>query len=208
MAKYQRVFVFQAGTNIDRLVSFYKASRKNKKVFLIDTYVAGITENMRSIPNVKTFKDVYCFWNVPKVLSKRNLKRYEIDWRMQHAYNKGLGSCEIGSKKNGRGVDLSNFTMLVRPSMLEYLRRVDRDKKLRFNTSIFENAVLIYSLWSGYKEKEDVKNFLTEMQNLGVEVVDLHTSGHADKFTIDGLKQRVNPSVIEYVHYIPASTEI
>ncbi len=203
MAKYKHVFVFQAGTNIDRLVSFYKASKKNKKVFLIDTYVAGITENLPNIPNIKTFKDVYSFWILPK--NDRNfVKKCESAWNLRK-YQKCLGYCEIGSPKNGRGVDLSNFTMLVRSSMLNYLKRIDDDKKIRFNTSIFENSVLIYSLWKGYKENEDVKNFLKEMQNLGVEIFNLHTSGHAEKQTIDRLIKKVNPNHIEYVHYIEES---
>ena len=97
---------------------------------------------------------------------------------------------------------MSNFTMLVRPAMLEYLKKVDEDKKSKFNFSIFNNSVLIYSLWKGYKEKDDMKKFLNEMSNLGVEIVDLHTSGHADKETIDRLIKKVNPTVIEYVHYL------
>lgn len=202
MAQYKHVFVFQAGTNIDRLVSFYKASHQNKKVFLIDTYVAGITENLPNIPNVKTFKDVYCFWDFPLRLRRNDVKKYDIDWRLLRKCKKGLGSCEVGDPKNSVHGDLSNFTMLVRPSMLDYLKRVNKDKECRFNFSIFDDAVLIYSLWGGYKEKEEVKTFLDEMQKLGVKIVDLHTSGHADKQTIDRLKSKVNPSVIEYVHYI------
>ncbi len=205
MSKYKRVFVLQAGTNIDRLVSFYKASRKNGKVFLMDSYVAGITENLPNIPNVKTFSDVYAFWIIPS-RGRNFVRKCESDWAMRK-YRKILGYCEIGSPKNGRNIDLSNFTMLVRSSMLNFLKRVDDDKKARFKTSIFENSVLIYSLWSGYKEKEDIKTFLSEMQSLGVDIVDLHTSGHADKFTIDLLKSKVSPSVIEYVHYIDRTNE-
>ena len=202
MGEYKHTFVLQVGTNIDRLVSFYKASRENKKVFLIDTYVAGITENLPNIPNTKNFKDVYCFCDFSKKLKSENfVKKYESDWRLFHKSRKGLGYCEIGSPKNGINVDLSNFTMLVRPSMLNYLKRIDEDKKLRFGTSIFENSVLIYSFGKEYKEKEDVKNFLNEMEKLGTKIVDLHTKGQADKETIDRLKEKVNPSIIEYVHY-------
>ncbi len=202
MKDYKHVFVFQAGTNIDRLVSFYKASIKNKKVFLMDTYVSGICENLPNIPNPKTFKDVYCFWDVPKRFGRDGVRKYEIDWRQFHKLNKGLGYCDVGSPKNENFGDLSNFTMIVRPSMLNYLKRADEDKLSRFKTSIFDNSILIYSLWQGYKEKDDVKSFLEEMEKMGVKIVDLHTSGHCDKQTIDRLKQKVNPSIIEYVHFI------
>ncbi len=201
MEEYKHVFVFQAGTNIDRLVSFYKASRKNHKAFLIDTYVAGITENLPNIPNVKTFQDVYCFWDFPSKFTD-DVKKYHSDWRLMRKSHRGVGSYNIGNPKDARYGNLSNFTMLVRPSMLNYLKRIDEDKKKRFHSSIFENSVLIYSLWQGYKENDDVKNFLQEMEKFGVKIIDLHTSGHADKQTIDMLKQKVNPGIIEYVHYI------
>ncbi len=195
MKKYDRVFVFQAGTNIDRLVSFYKASKRAGKVFLMDSYVATITENLPNVPNV-SFNDVYCFTDFPF-----NLKM-QAEWRVQRRH--GLGYNDIGSRYfNGK--DLSKFTMLVRPSMINYLKRADKDKKQRFGFSLFDRSVLVYSLWEGYKEKENVKKFLDEMEKLNVQIITLHVSGHADKFAIDRLKAKVNPTVIDYVHYIDRS---
>lgn len=59
-------------------------------------------------------------------------------------------------------------------------------------------SVLIYSMWGGYKQ--NMQEFLSNIKALGIEIIDLHTSGHADVGTIEILKQRVNPSRIYFVH--------
>ena len=64
----------------------------------------------------------------------------------------------------------------------------------------FENGVLFYSLWEGYKEKEDMAAFISFIQGKGVKVISLHTSGHADSNTIDALIKKVQPSTIMPVH--------
>ena len=48
----------------------------------------------------------------------------------------------------------------------------------------FENGLLVYSFWSGYRETESMKSFLSECEKLGLRVVTLHTSGHADEDAI------------------------
>ena len=64
----------------------------------------------------------------------------------------------------------------------------------------FNNGLLIYSFWSGYKETEDMKNFLSECEKLGLKIVTLHTSGHADYNAIKQLVERVNPGEIIPIH--------
>ena len=53
-------------------------------------------------------------------------------------------------------------------------------------------------MWQGYKE--EMKEFLDGVQNLGVKVIDLHVSGHADLPAIEKLIKRTNPKKIELVH--------
>ena len=64
----------------------------------------------------------------------------------------------------------------------------------------FENGVLVYSFWSGYLKTDDMKNFLSECEQLGLEIVTLHTSGHADYESIKKLVEAVNPSEIIPLH--------
>jgi ribonuclease J len=62
------------------------------------------------------------------------------------------------------------------------------------------NGVLFYSMWEGYKVREDMADFLNFMRGKGIRIVSLHTSGHADGETINALVQKVKPSVIIPVH--------
>ena len=64
----------------------------------------------------------------------------------------------------------------------------------------FNGGILFYSMWNGYKEKEDIAKFLQFMQDKGVRIVDLHISGHADEETIRALISDVKPRYIIPVH--------
>ena len=64
----------------------------------------------------------------------------------------------------------------------------------------FEGGVLVYSFWRGYKETEDMKHFLAECENLGLKIVTLHTSGHADYESIKKLVNVVDPKEIIPIH--------
>ena len=45
-----------------------------------------------------------------------------------------------------------------------------------------------------------MKEFLTGIEKLGIRIVDLHVSGHADKEAIEALIARTNPTEIRFVH--------
>ena len=64
----------------------------------------------------------------------------------------------------------------------------------------FENGLLVYSFWSGYRETESMKQFLSECEKMGLKIVTLHTSGHADENTIKKLIETVNPKVLIPIH--------
>ena len=56
------VFVLMAGTNIDRIVTFYKIANATKRLFLLDTYAGQITATIGgNIPNPRTFFNVRIF---------------------------------------------------------------------------------------------------------------------------------------------------
>ena len=64
----------------------------------------------------------------------------------------------------------------------------------------FEDGVLFYGMWKGYLEQPELKKFIEFMEEKGVSVHILHTSGHADEMTIDRLIKRVKPKTIIPVH--------
>lgn len=173
MKKYSGpVFVLQSSMNIDRIVTMYRASKKSKRVFLEELYMAEITSAIgANIPN-PTFSDVFTFITNPK--------RYDTLCK----YKNKIGKEQVANK---------SFTMCVRTSMLRYLKTLS--KKMSF-----ENGVLIYSFWNGYKETEDMRKFLSACDDFGLKIETLHTSGHADKDTILKLIKTVNPKEIIPIH--------
>jgi len=55
-------------------------------------------------------------------------------------------------------------------------------------------------MWKGYMEQPELQEFLYYMESKGVKIHVLHTSGHADSWTIDKLIQDVSPKIIIPVH--------
>ena len=71
-----------------------------------------------------------------------------------------------------------------------------------FKGNILTNSCLIYSMWGGYKEKEDIKAFIDKAQNLGITLIekDIHTSGHASEELIEDVKKITKPKEILTIH--------
>jgi len=166
------IFVLQSSTNIDRIVTMYRAAKRSSRIFLEEVYMADIaTAAGGSIPN-PNFDDVYAFITSPSKFS------------MLTKYERRAGKSFISKKP---------FVMCVRNSMLRYLKSFAGKMS-------FENGLLVYSFWSGYRETESMKNFLSECEKLGLRIVTLHTSGHADESTIKKLIEAVNPKVLIPIH--------
>ena len=72
-------------------------------------------------------------------------------------------------------------------------------KKL-FELANYTNATLIYSIWKGYKTQPEVAEFLEVVKSLGINIIDLHTSGHASPQDIELLKSIVNAKKYICVH--------
>ena len=178
------VFVLQSGTNIDRLVSVYRAAKRSDRILYEDNCTALIAYAADGkIPRPDVFGDVYAF--TPRALSGM---RKELFFKFENR----RGWRQI--KKN------TNFVMLVRQSMRGYMEKLHKEIGL-------QGATLVYSMWSGYKDNEDMKTFLDRLKDLGVEIVDLHTSGHASEEDIELLKQTVCADEYVFVHTCPASVE-
>lgn len=167
-------FLMSSAMNVDRIITGYNAATRTGRVFLEDLYTAGI---MKAIGEPAPSP------------GKEKVRVFMTGGDNQHELLQQYNDCKIGKKSIAK----ESFVMCVRPSMMNYLR------KLNVILS-FENGSLFYSMWKGYQEKEDIKNFLMWMEDLGVKIHVLHTSGHADINTIDKLVSKVKPSVIVPVH--------
>jgi len=173
------IFILQSSMNIDRVVTMYRAAKKTSRLFLEDLYLAEIVNSIRShIPNPLDFPDVKVF--VPRSYDKESA-RYK-------SFNK-YGEKKIGISQ----ISETSFVMCVRTSMLRYLKSLGKRMS-------FENGLLIYSFWSGYKLQPEMISFLESCEQMGLKVITLHTSGHADEKTIKQLVEKVNPRKITPIH--------
>ncbi len=173
------IFILQSSMNIDRIVTMYRASKRSGRLFLQDLYMAEITTSVSGrIPNPIGFGDV-------KVFITRPYAKEHFRYRLFSRY----GRNKISKKQ----ISKSLFAMCIRSSMGNYLKALNKEMS-------FENGVLIYSFWSGYKEQLQMKEFLKLYQDLGLEVMTLHTSGHADSDATKRLINHVRPEKIEPIH--------
>lgn len=170
------VFVLTASANIDRIVTFYKVAKNTNRLFLEDVYMAKITTaSGNNIPNPKDFENVKVFLTIPTEKNYSILNKYK---------NKKIGRKEISKNK---------FIMCIRSSMENYLDKLSKEIS-------FKGGVLFYSMWKGYLENDETKRFIDFMKGKGVNIIPLHTSGHADIKTIDALIEKTKPEYIIPVH--------
>ena len=85
------------------------------------------------------------------------------------------------------------FTMQIHASMKGYLEKLN-------DLSSLKGSVLIYSMWQGYKTEGIVREMLEALNKMGVEVIDLHISGHASKNAQELLIKNIKPKNTIFVH--------
>lgn len=176
---YHQVFILQSSTNIDRLVSFYKASTRNGRNFIEDLFTATIAKSLNlTIPKPGEFSNI-SIW-IPK---KYNLKSREF----KEKYIKPM------EKYQNSYVFHNDYTMLVKTSMLD-------DIKLLKEKRHITKACLVYSMWEGYKKQKVMQDFLREIEELGIEIITIHTSGHADIKTMKWLEETLKPDIVIPIH--------
>ncbi|MBQ9370493.1 MAG: MBL fold metallo-hydrolase [Clostridia bacterium] len=176
MKEHKEIFLIQSASNLDRAVSFYRACKKTATPFLMTPIHVQTLRHYDTAPNPKTFADVYEYFP-----------------RKQSPDVHALEKKKYGEKVIGREAisKLDRFCMMISMNMEDYLQKLAELRDL-------SDAVVIYSMWSGYKQENEA--FFEKLRDLGVQVVDLHTSGHADGGAIEALIERTNPKEIRYVH--------
>ena len=144
------VFVLQSGSNIDRLVSVYRAAKRSGRILYEDNYTALIASAAGGkIPRPDVFDDVYAFTPRP-LQSKRKDMFFEFENK------RGLRAIVHSGK----------FVMVVRPSMCGFMNRL-------YNSSLYiPGSTLVYSMWSGYKQEKATAKFLDCATDMFMNIID------------------------------------
>ena len=177
--------VYVSGQNIDRLVTIYRACNRTGKLFIIDFYIATVLSELAAlgygVPRPSSvFQNVKVFF--PSRLCKKMEKLNKKDLIKQFEEYK-ITPKEINENAN-------KIVMTVRPSMDQEIKRIKNLSKGTF----------IYSMWEGYKNTMSTKKFLSDVENRGATITTLHTSGHADYYTLQKLIAAVEPLELVPIH--------
>ena len=174
MKKYDQVFIMHSSTNIDRTISFIKSALKTGKNYILDLFTYSLNKVVNM--NIKVdYKRIFVW--IPLRYSYK-------DETFRNKYMDFDNNSFFGKK----------YAMNVKVSMLDDI------KKLK-EKGLITNACLIYSMWSGYVEKEEkLRNFIDEIEDMGIEFKELHTSGHADINSMIKLNEVVNPDKTIIIH--------
>ena len=180
-------FVYQAGQNIDRIVSVYKACIKTNKTLVIDIYIAYILSKLVETVNVKlpypsdTFPKIKVLFSHPLSSMLKNKLGIEELYK--------FSKYKITTEQIDE--NYSDITMIVRPSLEKHIKKLIN----------IDKGNLIYSLWSGYKNQGTTKSFLAYLINKRLfKCYDVHSSGHADLDDLKLLVKGLNPKYIVPIH--------
>jgi len=171
-------FVFTSSQNLDRIVSIYRAARRSDRTFIIDLYTAFVLEKLCGLsPNIPQFN-----WGNVRIffLHHHAQKLAELDEQLLYKYAKHR----------------------IKPKEIYFdpENKVVLSKDNRFYRSLITKcgeATTVYSMWHGYLERNNLPEFLAER---GVELSEIHTSGHAVLQHLRDIVEALKPKFIIPIH--------
>ena len=156
---------------------------ENKYVFVVcsSTNIDRLAGICSVIPKGK-----YCICDDYQLSVIEYIRDYAGDKSSLYRFGKALYYRDnLDEKMEERG-----FCMFIRCGNSKHKEIMEKFKD--------KNHVVIYSMWKGYLEQDNIKEFLD-----GYKRLDIHTSGHADSDAIKMLIDTVQPDMV-----IPMHTEV
>lgn len=176
--------LYFSAQNIDRLVSFYRASLRGGKIFVIDFYTAnilGCLKDYAKIPypseNYANIRVFFPYWLCRRITRQG---RQELMYRYK-GYK--ITREEISDRS-------TEIMMMVRPSMLKDLELIKN----------VEGATFIYSLWEGYLQDYSLQKMMRFIKRKKMKFYQVHTSGHAEVDTLKKVVKKIKSEKIVPIH--------
>jgi len=174
-------YVFTSSQNLVRLVSIYRAARHSGKTLVVDLYTAFVLDKLSVISkNIPQFS-----WEGVRVLYSyyHAQKLADLDKTLLYKYKSAkIEFEEIRDKPNDK-------VLLAKDS------RYCRNLIIKLKES--GKATAIFSMWHGYLERGNLREFL---ESNGVSLTEIHTSGHASIRQLEMLANALNPRWIIPIH--------
>lgn len=177
MKKYDgTVFVLCSSTNEQRICAMQRAAKDAGRDACEDLFLTA----------VRTDNDENTIHFVANYISEEKTPRTYAYFQYYLKKHKLLSS-ESLAKISGKKMIFVRTSMI--PFIMKYLA-YSHDK---------EN-LLIYSMWKGYRDTRSVKELLSFCDAHGIDVSDLHCSGHAYRNTIKNLIYVLKPETLIPIH--------
>ena len=177
--------LFQCSSqNIDRLVSFYRAALRLKRIFVIDIYTANVLYELRQLGNNLPYPSSE-YSNIKVFFPYRLTQKIFNDIGEEYARRFSEYHISREQLKKAQG----NIIMACRPSM-----RVDIEK------CGIHDGVFLYSLWVGYRDDKYQQIFERSLENAGFSLEALHTSGHATVSDLKRVIEGLDPKKLIPIH--------
>lgn len=171
-----------SGQNIDRFVTFFRASMRSGRTFVIDAYMANLIDALAldSLPDPRTSDRLRVY--LPRAQRRRIItdKRFDLidRYKAQRIYAEELQA------------NPQCYAMMFRTSIAGDLDRMD-----------LQSGCLIYSLWPGYLDRDstDLREW-AKRKEIDFHIV--HSSGHASSHDLYRMAQAVAPQRLLPIHTV------
>ncbi|MDV2988815.1 MAG: MBL fold metallo-hydrolase [Dehalogenimonas sp.] len=174
-------YIFASSQNLDRLVSIFRAARKNGRTIVIDLYTAFVLDKLRTISSSIPQFD----WDGVRVLFTHYHAQKLADEDKQLLYKYARSKIEFEEIQ----AEPDNKVFLVKDNRIFRIAAT----KLKTHTK----AIAIYSMWHGYLDKTNLKDFLAANE---VSFTEVHTSGHAYLRDLERVVDALKPGCVIPVH--------
>ena len=183
-------FIMSAGSNIDRLISIYKAVKRSKKVLVLDLYQFYLLNQLKQFsPRLPPHPEdeirvLYTGGHCQKLVECFG---QNILYKREYVSRK-INQDEILKRRKDMVIRLSSW------HSMEGLAKAMGEKVS------LEKSKLIYSMWSGYrKQKPKFDKFCTQYH---IPIKEIHTSGHAYLQDLKRLVDAFTPKVLLPIHTV------
>lgn len=171
--------------NVDRFVTYFRASRRSGRIFVIDPYQAFVLHligRKTKVPMPGTVPDLR-LWvppSYPASVASRRLGH--TDWA------KRLGKGTITAAEMNR--DPERYVVLFRQSMQEGL----------FGNNLPPGVACVFSYWPGYLKEPRTRTLVAAIDAVSGNLLLRHASGHAHPDDLRRFVEALHPRLLIPVH--------
>lgn len=183
----EATFVMASGSNIDRLVSIYKATKKSGKELVLDLYQYFLLMKAKEgshLSNIPPFEDdpirIYYTYGQANRLVENGMKHLLFEYKRRK-----IDEDEIVKRRKDLVLRLSMSTMG------RLAEKMTEKKPL-------DGAAFVYSMWHGYLLRQDT--FKSFSDKFGIPIIEIHSSGHAYKKDLMNLARALSPKKLIPIH--------